>query len=522
MSHKRTLSRRFARDLILVMIVLSAAVIVPVVYFSLTAQRDISEKFIDGAAARAVSEFQSMAEAMNHSIEMVRDWCASGKTSLADTGGLNGLLFPFLKRERLLFGISVADTHGNSYYVATEGDGWRTSETRTSESGRVSTRRFWDAEQQPVAEKKEPSQYDPRQRPWFLPALSADSVSWTAPYIFYNRKKAGITASLSYGQAEDSTQTVVAFDILLDDLFQEIQRMVPSQNSRVFIFRQDAMLYMPESNGSAPDFKSIGEVKDLLIQKMVASWTADKKDAGFVFSVAHDEGRWWGGFRPLEKANRNIWVGVMVPETDITGGVMRRRSTLWAVGIVVMLVAGGLSFWMVRRYGGTLDDYANLYDHTDPEGSIRRLIGIGEGRAVEFKSTMRRNLHTGKAGKEIEMAWLKAVAAFMNTDGGILLLGVNDSGEINGLESDDFGNEDKCMLHFKNLISQHIGAELSKYLHFSLIRLDEKTVGVVVCNRSTEPVFLKTPKSEAFYIRNGPSSDELPVSKVLTYIKHRK
>lgn len=273
-----------------------------------------------------------------------------------------------------------------------------------------------------MAEEKVPSQYDPRQRPWFLPALSAETVSWTVPYIFYNRKEAGIKASLSYGQAEDSKQTVVAFDILLDDLFQEIQRMVPSQNSRVFIFRQDAMLYMPESKDSTPDFKSMGEVKDLLIQKMVALWTAEKKDAGFVFSVAHDEGIWWGGFRPLEKANRNICVGVMVPETDITGGVKRRRSTLWAVGLVVMLVAGGLSFWMVRRYGSTFDDYAVLYDHTDPEASIRRLIGIGEGRAVEFKSTMRMNLHIGKAGNEIEMAWLKAVAAFLNTDGGIRCL----------------------------------------------------------------------------------------------------
>ena len=46
---------------------------IPVVYFFITAQRDISEKYIDGAAARAVAEFQSMAETMNRSIEMVRD-----------------------------------------------------------------------------------------------------------------------------------------------------------------------------------------------------------------------------------------------------------------------------------------------------------------------------------------------------------------------------------------------------------------------------------------------------------------
>jgi len=37
------------------------------------------------------------------------------------------------------------------------------------------------------------------------------------------------------------------------------------------------MLYIPESKGGAPDFKSMGEVKDLLIQKMVASWTAENQ-----------------------------------------------------------------------------------------------------------------------------------------------------------------------------------------------------------------------------------------------------
>jgi len=522
MDPKRKLTRRFTRDLIAVLLVLFLAVMGPVVYFSLQAKRDISEKFIDGAASRAVAEFQFMAETMNRNIEMVRDWCASGKTSLADTGGLNGLLFPLLKRDRLLFGISVADTHGNSYYVATEGDGWRTSETQTGESGRFSKSRFWDAGQQQVAEEKEPSQYDPRQRPWFLPALSAKTVFWTEPYVFYSRNNVGVTASISSGQASDDTQTVIAFDILLDDLFREIKRLAPSPNSRVFIFRRDARLYMPDTSSTIPDFKSMDEVKDQLIQKMVASWMSREQDAGHVFSLRHDGGIWWGGFRPLENANRNTWVGVMVPEADITGGVTRRQTVLWVVGLLVMLVAGGLSFWMVRRYDRAFDNYADLYDHASPEASIRRLIGIGEGRAIEFKSTMRMNLHTGKAGKEIEMAWLKAVAAFMNTDGGILLIGVTNSGEINGLEDDRFENEDKCMLHFKNLISQHIGAELSKYLHFSIVCVDEKTVGVVVCNRSAEPAFLKTPKSEAFFIRNGPSSDELPISKVLTYIKHRK
>jgi len=132
------------------------------------------------------------------------------------------------------------------------------------------------------------------------------------------------------------------------------------------------------------------------------------------------------------------------------------------------------------------------------------------------------NLHSKKPGKEIELAWLKGVAAFLNTDGGTLLLGVTDAGEITGLEQDVFENDDKCRLHFKNLIAAHLGADLSKYIRFELLPFDGKTVGVVLCARASEPVFLKDGNKEYFYIRNGPSSDELPVSKALNYIKRRK
>ena len=46
------------------------------------------------------------------------------------------------------------------------------------------------------------------------------------------------------------------------------------------------------------------------------------------------------------------------------------------------------------------------------------------------------NLKSGKNGKEIELAWLKGVVGFMNTNGGILLIGVDDSGTILGIDAD--------------------------------------------------------------------------------------
>ena len=172
-------------------------------------------------------------------------------------------------------------------------------------------------------------------------------------------------------------------------------------------------------------------------------------------------------------------------------------------------------------YGQAVET-GSVQDSEDPEEQIRGLIAAGENRMVEFKATLRMNLHSKKPGKEIELAWLKGVAAFLNTDGGILLLGVTDAGAITGLEQDVFENDDKCRLHFKNLIAAHLGADLSKYIRFELLPFDGKTIGVVRCARASDPVFLKDGNKEYFYIRNGPSSDELPVSKALNYIKRRQ
>mgnify|MGYP000452869327 CR=1 FL=1 len=66
------------------------------------------------------------------------------------------------------------------------------------------------------------------------------------------------------------------------------------------------------------------------------------------------------------------------------------------------------------------------------EAALAALVAGGETDHLEFKSTMRWNLHQDKPGKEIELAWLKSVVAYLNTDGGIILLGVGDDGEVVG------------------------------------------------------------------------------------------
>ena len=512
----------FIRDLALASLVLAGVVVAAVVVFSVRAREDVSQQFIDNATASAERQFAGMADQTDETLELAGDWAASGKLSLTTGQEMNALLFPLLKRNRLLFAISLADPQGNSAYLTGQGDGFMTREMSDADGGRKAVRRFWDADGNLVSVEENPSTYDPRSRPWFAPALSSDGVFWTQPYVFFESKVVGITAAIARKVQDGSGPIVVAFDVLLDDLFREIQSMAPSAGSRVFIFRNDARIYVPGSEGASSDFRAMVDIGDPLLQKMAAAWAGRLQPKDQAFKVNHDNQTWWCGFRSMEDANRHVWVGVMVPEADIMGHVGRRWKGLWALGGLVLLLAGGLIFFMIRRYGRSAGTPEQGFDPRNPEQSARDIIAAGESPIVEFKSTMRLNLHTQKPGKEIELAWLKALVAFMNTDGGTLLLGVSDDGQITGLEADGFANDDKCRLHFKNLVSQHIGAEFSKYLRFDLLRMDGRQVGVVTCQRSAEPVYLKTPKSEEFYIRNGPSSDALPVSKVVAYIQGRK
>jgi hypothetical protein len=73
------------------------------------------------------------------------------------------------------------------------------------------------------------------------------------------------------------------------------------------------------------------------------------------------------------------------------------------------------------------------------------LIATGENDKLEFKATLRWNIHAERVGKEIEHETLKTIAAFLNSEGGTLLIGVSDSGEILGLDADGFENDDRFL-----------------------------------------------------------------------------
>ena len=160
-------------------------------------------------------------------------------------------------------------------------------------------------------------------------------------------------------------------------------------------------------------------------------------------------------------------------------------------------------------------------DSTETEFDLSKVVMNGESEAVEFKSTLRINLHTGNPDSRMELAVLKTLAGFLNTHGGTLIVGVSDDSSPVGIHEDKFESEDKMGLHLVNIVKTRIGISAMTRVHFHFEDHDECRVMVVKCQKALTPVYVKVDGIEHFYIRTGPSTTELSPSQTQEYIKQR-
>lgn len=153
--------------------------------------------------------------------------------------------------------------------------------------------------------------------------------------------------------------------------------------------------------------------------------------------------------------------------------------------------------------------------------TTRYLLLQGEGDRLEFKSTLRMNLYTGKTDKEIEHAVLKTLAAFLNTEGGTLLVGVDDKGTILGLDADQFPNIDRMMLHLTKLVSDRISMNHMSFISCYPDNVDQKELLRIDVSPADTPAYLEHNGEERLYIRTGPSTIHLRTRELYDYLRKR-
>lgn len=122
------------------------------------------------------------------------------------------------------------------------------------------------------------------------------------------------------------------------------------------------------------------------------------------------------------------------------------------------------------------------------ERGIREASARGEGTKLEYKE----KFHSGKIAKEL--------SAFANAEGGSVLVGVTDEGEIVGTT--------KEMSKAKDILTQFIDAQLEPKINFSIDRLEVGTdihVLIITTPQSNNrPIYNR--ERASIYIRSNATS----------------
>lgn len=161
------------------------------------------------------------------------------------------------------------------------------------------------------------------------------------------------------------------------------------------------------------------------------------------------------------------------------------------------------------------------YLHSRENTTTQFLIQHGENEFIEYKSTLRYNLFSKKFDHAIEHASLKTIAAFLNSEGGTLLIGVSDDGTILGINDDQFQNSDKALLHLTNLIKTQLSIMHLSFINMFAEIFDGKTIIRVDVKPANIPAYMECNNLEVMYVRIGPSTTTLKVSEVYNYINKR-
>jgi hypothetical protein len=476
-------------------------------YQYLKIKTDIAPTLISEISNVELGEIRVFFASITEQLNIVREWGANGALHYENIHDLNKLFFPLLENKTIINSLVLANSAGDEYFLYKDGD---KKTTRYSHDLKDSPRTLHFSQWQSVDRKlkswEENDSYDPRKMPWFFTPDSKNRIHITPAHTFFYSREKGITTSVSWKHDSSAGYSVFGLNIPLTNIEKFLSIRNKKYSGIVFLINSSENTYISSNS------EKISQ-KNELLDTLVKKWNSTGQPGNQIIQLLQGKQRWLASLQPLDIKQPHFWLGVAAPEKQFMSQINAKLFQVDFFDLLIAFSGTGLIYLLfIRPHSRKKKTVA------PPLVRLNDAINRGEGAEVEFKSTVRFNRKTNKNGKEIELAWLKAVVAFLNTNGGTLLIGIRDDGEINGLEEDNFENRDKCLLHVKNLVNHHIGAEFSRFIKTTLVEIKDKEVLLIECTRATTPIFLNIGKNEEFYVRSGPSSTKLTPSQTVRYV----
>jgi hypothetical protein len=302
-------------------------------------------------------------------------------------------------------------------------------------------------------------------------------------------------------------------------------------------------------------FKSRGAVcltTGISIRKNMGKKYALEWDHIFAYSVLKKEGYDWSLNRhkyylAQEITNRIVLTSIAnrTKSNKLAENYLGEVENTFPGSLALQVIPKDHDLWKLENYekfievrrallAEELNEFLNSITEMKKEKvdvDLAEIIEAGETHEVEFKTTLRYDMRENRVNKLLEGVIMKTIAAFSNSEGGMLIIGVNDDMEIIGLENDyntlKEGTKDGFEIHLRNLINQHYGVEFaSKYIRITFSVIEDKEICLIEIKPGDKPLFTKLKdkfglEHENFYLRSGNSSPALPPSEQARYIRTR-
>lgn len=277
-------------------------------------------------------------------------------------------------------------------------------------------------------------------------------------------------------------------------------------------------IYIPFKNDHRTRDK-ITTMGNYLFPKNEEFWavTLDSSKINVRFVYAYIKANYLFGFKNINSEN--------ISEEDVKN-ILIKNTSLEEQEILRINIEAALGLETTAKW----NIITNLYKPTQlklddiikniPDLEFEKLITQDESSKHEYKSSLRYNTKEKKLTEWLVDSSIKTIAAFLNTDGGNLLIGINDDKRILGIELDQFKSDDAWVRFLKDKIKSNLGLKyLETYIKIETKKFENKTIGIIKCAAlpSNEHCLFK----DKLIVRKGPSSHELPVKDALSWVQNR-
>ncbi|MGD9533712.1 MAG: helix-turn-helix domain-containing protein [Candidatus Nitrosocosmicus sp.] len=187
-----------------------------------------------------------------------------------------------------------------------------------------------------------------------------------------------------------------------------------------------------------------------------------------------------------------------------------------------------LELIIINHENENLIEFQHLNIFEADSETNQKLIKISENQRLEKKSSFRYNHQKNEIDENMPFTIMRSIASMLNTEGGVLLLGVGNEDELLGLEKDienlpNRNNIDGFEVFFRNWIRDKYFRMnyVNSLLQLLFPQINGKTICKIIINKSPKPIFLiNKDKCNVFFIRQGNGVRELNGLELSEYLSN--